>query len=225
MIQRPESEFGVFSGDFTGPGQALAAGAKQAVASLHQSFKGTLIPLEVLSVNHTTLSPAALCKYLRALNPGARRLPRARIDARGRCAPSAQPAAPANSPRCTRRRYQLRGGLQGEGGGTQRPAERPAVPQAVEHGGHQGAGRVGRRAAGRHGRRAAQPGALLCPAALQMPAEGRGLKDSQRVLRALSGGAGARLHGGHRHGCDAPGPAAQPVDEPGGDERPRRQRR
>ena len=88
MIQRPESEFGVFSGDFSGPGQALAAGAKQAVASLHQSFKGTLIPLEVLSVNHTTLSPAALCKYLRALNPGARRLPRVHINAHRRSAPT-----------------------------------------------------------------------------------------------------------------------------------------
>ena len=87
MIQRPESEFGVFSGDFSGPGQALAAGAKQAVASLHQSFKGTLIPLEVLNVNHTTLSPAALCKYLRALNPGARRLPRVHINAHRRSAP------------------------------------------------------------------------------------------------------------------------------------------
>lgn len=84
MIQRPESQAGVFSGDFSGPGQALAAGARQAVASLHQSFKGTLIPLEVLSINHTTLSPAALCKYLRALNPGTRRLPRVQCNAHGR---------------------------------------------------------------------------------------------------------------------------------------------
>jgi len=72
MIHRPDSETGVFSGDFTGPGQALAAGAKAAVASLHQAFKGTLVPLEVYNVNHTTLSPAQLCKYLRELNPGAR---------------------------------------------------------------------------------------------------------------------------------------------------------
>ena len=86
MIQRPENLAGVFSGDFSGPGQALAAGAKQAVASLHQSFKGTLIPLEVLNVNHTTLSPAALCKYLRALNPGTRRLPRVQCSALRRSA-------------------------------------------------------------------------------------------------------------------------------------------
>lgn len=186
MIQRPENVAGVFSGDFSGPGQALAAGAKQAVASLHQSFKGTLIPLEVLNVNHTTLSPAALCKYLRALNPGARRLPREHLHAHGRSASLHTDSCTRTSapPLCTRRYYHLRGGLQSEGGDTQCPAERPAVPQAVEYGGHKGAGRMGRWAAGGHAWGATKPGVLLCSAAVlagAVPAEGLVLRGSQQA--------------------------------------------
>ncbi|KAK9821107.1 hypothetical protein WJX81_006169 [Elliptochloris bilobata] len=92
MIQRPDNAAGVFSGDFSGPGQALAAGAKKAVASLHQSFRGTLVPLEVFNVNHTTLSPAALCKYLKALNPD---VTTCEVDFKVKVeAPSAQPNDP-----------------------------------------------------------------------------------------------------------------------------------
>ena len=71
LIQRPDST-GVFSGDFN-------HGNSSAVASVQPSFTGQYTNLEVLNVNATnsssgneTLTPAQLCAYLKAQNPGAR---------------------------------------------------------------------------------------------------------------------------------------------------------
>ena len=73
LIQRPDST-GVFSGDFNS--NATSNGS---VASLQPSFTGQYTNLEVLNVNATnsssgneTLTPAQLCAYLKAQNPGAR---------------------------------------------------------------------------------------------------------------------------------------------------------
>ena len=71
LIQRPDST-GVFSGDFTN-----SSTPKGTVASLQPSFTGQYTNLEVLNVNATntssgneTLTPAQLCAYLKAQNPG-----------------------------------------------------------------------------------------------------------------------------------------------------------
>jgi len=234
MIQRPDSETGVFSGDFTGPGQALAAGAKAAVASLHQAFKGTLVPLEVCTMSTTRRCPrrsfASTCgssTRVRGLGRRARirAAPRPAAGPAARAARFGAPQGALTTPgRPARRRDDVRGGLSGAHGVAVRAAERPAVPQAVEHGGHQGARRVGRRPAGRAARRAAGPGAPgPCPprwrGGRRSAAHGRNAAPA-RPPTGLWAAPGARLHGGHRHGRDAPGPAAQPVDECHRDEWP-----
>ena len=68
LITRPDST-GVFSGDFNNG---------TAVAAVQPSFTGQYTNLEVLNVNATntttgneTLTPAQLCAYLKAQNPGA----------------------------------------------------------------------------------------------------------------------------------------------------------
>ena len=68
LIQRPDST-GVFSGDFN-------TNSSASVASLQPSFTGQYTNLEVVDVNATnstgsaSLTPAQLCAYLKAQNPG-----------------------------------------------------------------------------------------------------------------------------------------------------------
>lgn len=64
LIQRPNSA-GVFSGDFNG-GKTEA----DPLSALQRTFAGSIIPLEVFSVNASPLSPQALCQYLQKFNPG-----------------------------------------------------------------------------------------------------------------------------------------------------------
>ena len=64
LIQRPNSA-GVFSGDFNG-GKTEA----DPLSALQRTFAGSVIPLEVFSVNASPLSPQALCQYLQKFNPG-----------------------------------------------------------------------------------------------------------------------------------------------------------
>ena len=64
LIQRPRAT-GVFSGDFD-HGKSRA----DPLSSLQRTFAGSLVPLEVFSVNNSTLSPHQLCEYLQRFNPG-----------------------------------------------------------------------------------------------------------------------------------------------------------